>query len=299
MFLSLFCVSIDKILLFYLFAYLMKKILLFMLLLLFSVWLWNADYFQLVDEEVCYTIIRAYPETWSYVECKVEKKRVPYYGEIYESESEDKELSFIEISEEEQVRLVNEWFVDLQQEEELIISYDDICWDNMRANIVDLYYESLNCSFLETVTCWAYEYCKEVEESYNTLYDETIIDRFHTGVECATYSVRNHIKVEAYRCMYLVDALKTQEPQVEKAKSTTNDLQSSMGIKPQTMQPSIVYTQPQLSLAIENKIRTIKVMLANMWYDWSIVVPMVTKLKRNMIVGSEKYMIAEYLISLY
>ena len=54
----------------------MKKILLFAALLLF-VSAASADYFKLVDEEVCYVYVKPYPEVGSYTECVIEKKRVP------------------------------------------------------------------------------------------------------------------------------------------------------------------------------------------------------------------------------
>ena len=59
----------------------MKKLLFIITLLLF-VWVWSADYYKIVQEEICYTYTKAYPETGTYEECRIEDKKVWYSGEV-------------------------------------------------------------------------------------------------------------------------------------------------------------------------------------------------------------------------
>jgi len=183
----------------------MKIYLLFIASFLFY-WIAFTQYFSLIEEEVCYTYIKPYPETWTYEECRIENKRVPYYWEIYEIEEEDN-------------------------------------WNNETLEQTEVL---------------------EVETEWTMIPEEAQIE---TEIETTNEVVADNIDTEPT----------------------------------ETIITNTVYVeyQPTLSNEIKSKVETVKVALDSLWYDRSEVIPLIRSIKSNLIVWSEKYLIADYLISLY
>ncbi len=207
---------------------------------------------------------------------------------------------------------ITESWKTLRESQFVNINYDYIC-DRSRSRvevmkiIIETYYQEEDCEVFDDNFCLIVPTCQEIAESRLSLPDKTILSHLDNQIMCDYY--KNIY--ERARCEYLLDTRVNQSleqaptqlvvptntsMQVLETQQTTTIAQANLEPQPILVPQNKIIT---LSINIKVKIEKVKEVLDKSWYKWDIVVPLVKKIKENQIVWSKKYLIADYLISLY